>query len=408
MKIRSITCFYDPSAARAAAALDNLAQMAKKAKQLFSDAGYPVQTLRVATPPFPLLVPSCCNESAIQNATVLEGAAAARNFDYLSLGPALPDFPDSYQLIPLMLAETKSVFFSGIVANAQQGVFMAAVQKCAQTIAANSTITPDGFTNLRFAVLANVPAGSPFFPAAYFEHGQPPAFALAMEAADRVEDAFSSAGSLLEARQRLLAALEQDAALLANIANSLAQEFSVHFGGFDFSPAPHPSDGHSLGKALEALGLPALGLSGSMAAAAFLADTLNQGSWQKAGFNGLMLPVLEDSTLAERSAQGTLTLRDLLLYSAVCGTGLDTVPLPGDATAEQITPLLLDIASLAVRLDKPLTARLMPIPGKKAGDATNFDFDYFANGGVMELPAQPLHGLLAGTENLPISPRLVR
>ena len=87
-------------------------------------------------------------------------------------------------------------------------------------------------------------------------------------------------------------------------------------------------------------------------------------------FSGLMLPVLEDSVLAERAAEGTLTIKDLLLYSAVCGTGLDTVPLAGDINANQISSILMDLAALSLRLDKPLTARLMPIPGKKAGDLT--------------------------------------
>ena len=76
-----------------------------------------------------------------------------------------------------------------------------------------------------------------------------------------------------------------------------------------------------------------------------------------------MLPVLEDSTLAARSETGLLSVKDLLMYSSVCGTGLDTVPLPGDITQEMIESLLLDIAALSLRLDKPLTARLMPVPG---------------------------------------------
>ena len=74
---------------------------------------------------------------------------------------------------------------------------------------------------------------------------------------------------------------------------------------------------------------------GSLAAAAFVADTLDRGRWLRTGFNGLMLPVLEDSRLAKRAAEGTLTVKDLLIYSAMCGCGLDTVPLPGDATDEQ-------------------------------------------------------------------------
>jgi uncharacterized protein (UPF0210 family) len=142
-----------------------------------------------------------------------------------------------------------------------------------------------------------------------------------------------------------------------------------------------------------------------LAAAAFIADTLDRGTWPRAGFNGLMLPVLEDSTLAERTSQGILTIKDLLLYSAVCGTGLDTIPLPGDATEEQLTALLLDVAVLSIRLGKPLTARLMPIPGKSAGDPTDFHFDYFTNGSVMSLPASPLIGSLAEDQTFTLYPR---
>ena len=90
-----------------------------------------------------------------------------------------------------------------------------------------------------------------------------------------------------------------------------------------------------------------------------------------------MFPVLEDSVLAERSKQQILTIKDLLLYSTVCGTGLDTVPLPGNITAPEIASILLDVAALAMRLDKPLTARLMPVPGKFAGEITEYHFEYF-------------------------------
>jgi hypothetical protein len=109
-----------------------------------------------------------------------------------------------------------------------------------------------------------------------------------------------------------------------------------------------------------------------------------------------MMPVLEDAVLAQRAAEGTLTMMDLLLYSCVCGTGLDTVPLPGDTTPEQITAVLLDLACMAQRLGKPLTARLMPIPGKAAGDPTDFNFSYFVNSRIMALRAQPLSGFWTG------------
>jgi len=102
-----------------------------------------------------------------------------------------------------------------------------------------------------------------------------------------------------------------------------------------------------------------------------------------------MLPVLEDAVLAAGATNGDFTVNDLLLYSAVCGTGLDTLPLPGEVAEDELAGIILDISALSTTLDrKPLTARLLPVPGKKAGDATSYDFEYFANGGVL-----PVKGL---------------
>jgi hypothetical protein len=119
----------------------------------------------------------------------------------------------------------------------------------------------------------------------------------------------------------------------------------------------------------------------------------------------LFLPALEDSILAARAEEGLLTLKDLLLYSAVCGTGLDTIPLPGDTSPEALQAVLLDLAVLAQRLDKPLTARLMPVPGKAAGEQTGFDFAFFANSRILVLEAQPLQRFLAGDETFVLRPR---
>ena len=98
-----------------------------------------------------------------------------------------------------------------------------------------------------------------------------------------------------------------------------------------------------------------------------------------------MLPVLEDYGLALRNTEGKFDIMRLLQYSAICGTGLDTIPLAGDAEEKSLYALLLDIASLSMKLNKPLSARLMPIPGKNAGDMTTFDFEYFVNTKIMEL-----------------------
>ncbi len=200
----------------------------------------------------------------------------------------------------------------------------------------------------------------------------------------------------------MTAEIEKHGQNLARVAKELSR--SSNFIGIDFSLAPFPDDAHSLGNAVEKMGVPKIGLHGSLAAAAILTEAVDRADFPHTGFSGFMHPVLEDSVLAKRSAEGTLTIKDALLYSCVCGTGLDTISLPGDTSAEQIAPLLLDLCALALRLDKPLTARLMPIPGRKTGESTNFSFGFFANSKVMNLDADPLSHILAGDEIFKLRP----
>lgn len=405
MKIRSITCFYDPANPRAAQYLDNLSVFAKEAVLRFNAECFEVQTTRIATTPFPTWLPLESESAAVEKVQQAESAAQAAGFAYLGLGPALPSIPQSFDLLLPMLKGTKNVFFGGVMASLAGGINLPALKASARVVEQAATVTMDGFTNLRFAALANVAAYSPFFPAAYAT-GEHPAFALAIEAADVAREAFGQAKSLEEARRLLLNNLDEKCACLEKLSQELASSFDLEFKGIDCSLAPFPADWCSIGGSLESLGVVHLGLHGSLAAAAFLADSLDHGSWKKTGFNGLMLPVLEDSVLAARASQ-TLTVKDLLLFSAVCGTGLDTVPLPGNVTAGQVEALLLDVAALALRLNKPLTARLMPVPGKLAGEMTAFDFSYFSNGRVIALEAEPLQGLFRGDESVEIRPRLV-
>ncbi len=404
MKIRSITCFIDPSFPVHEPSVLRAGEMITAARQVFSSAGYEVQTTRLATVPFAHLIPADQLSQLPAYAARLEELALQQGFEHLSLGPALPGQLAGYSTIPEALAATHNTFFSGLMTTPQGKVSLPAVRACAEVIQRASGISMDGFANLRFAALANVPPGAPFFPAAY-HFGNQPSFALATEAADLALSAFSLAGSLQEARQALVQGMETHARALSSAAEELERQTGVHFGGIDFSLAPFPDELVSLGAAMERLGVPGLGLHGSLAAAAILADTMDQASFARAGFSGLMLPVLEDATLARRAAEGSLGIKDLLLYSAVCGAGVDTVPLPGDTSAGQIAALLLDVAALSLRLAKPLTARLLPLPGKLAGDPTEFDFAYFANSRVLSIQAQPLSGFLAGDEEFPLHKR---
>jgi uncharacterized protein (UPF0210 family) len=312
--------------------------------------------------------------------------------------------PHSYEVLSEAIAAAPNIFFGGVMADTKRGINLSAIRACADVIVKCANIEPNGFANLQFAALANVSAGAPFFPAAYHDaNADEPAFAIATESADLAVNAFSNAKTLDDGRAALMAEIEKHGRRITQI--SKTELSNIVFRGIDFSLAPFPDDSHSLGNAVERMGVPKLGLHGSLAAAAILTEAIDRADFPHTGFSGFMQPILEDSILAKRASEGTLTVKDALLYSAVCGTGLDTIPLPGDTTSEHLVPLLLDLCALALRLDKPLTARLMPIPGKMAGDETDFDFAFFAPSRVMALNSEGLTKLISGTGTFHLSSR---
>ncbi len=403
MNIRTITYFLDPHYPLAQERLANAGAAVAEIKASLQAAGYTVQTTRLACDPFPKILGDA--RKAVQFALDLEAACFVNQFDYASLGPVRPsDAPAFLDALPDILARTQTIFASAIISEVMGGVNLPAVRRAAHVIHKCATVSPDGFGNLRFAALANVPPGSPFFPAAYHDGGTP-TFAFGIEAADLAVSALADATSLSDARARLIHAVEDHAQKLSKAAKKASGLRGLRFGGMDFSLAPYPEAARSLGTALERLTGGAVGEAGTLAAAAFLADTLDRAKFQHVGFSGLFLPVFEDSVLAARAAEGKLTVGDLLLYCAVCGTGLDTVPLPGDIAPTALAAILADVAALAQRLNKPLTARLMPIPGKQVGDLVTFDFPYFAPTRILAPRASGLGGLFAGEEVFDLGPR---
>lgn len=405
MKIRSITYFCNPKYPLDESILQQAGTFLSKARSAYEAAGFEVQTVRLATLPFPELLGEENIHRLPEITKEIDEIAQQHNIGYVSLGPALPHLPQSYEVIPDAIFVSRNAFFGGWMADAARGLDLSAIRACAEVIVRCASLEPNGFANLQFAALANVEAGAPFFPAAYHDSNEP-MFAIATESADLAVQVFEEAKSLQEGRSALTAEITRQGQNLSKVARSLlADEKPPRFGGIDFSLAPFPDDGYSLGNAVEKMGVAQIGLHGSLAAAAILTEAIDRADFPHTGFSGFMQPILEDSILAKRAAEGTLTVKDALLYSAVCGTGLDTIPLPGDTSAEQITPLLLDLCALALRLDKPLTARLMPIPGKKAGEDTNFDFDFFAPSKVMKLESEGLTKSFSGKGKFHLSPR---
>jgi uncharacterized protein (UPF0210 family) len=382
MKVRSVTYFapltYPFDEERIAA----IGTFLKAARQALESAGLETQTLRLATTPFTQVLGDPSAARAVDMARTLEAICAENGIDFVSIGPAMADRPEAIlepiHRLPDVIGRTERVFATVALASAQGGINLAAVRAGAEAIYEVSRNTPQGFGTLRFAALANCPPGSPFFPIAYHDGG-PDRFAFATQAADLAVSAFSQANSLENARRNLIQAFETAAAQLAAVADRLADEHGLDFGGIDFSLAPYPGQATSIGAAIENLGIDRFGGSGTTFGAAFIADCLRRARFPRCGYSGLMFPVLEDSVLAARAEDRLYGVDSLLLYSTVCGAGLDTVPLPGDVGVGELAGILLDVATLAITLDKPLSARLMPVPDLRAGQRTAFDFEYFAN-----------------------------
>jgi hypothetical protein len=406
-EIRSITYFANLSPQSAESTLEAAGTFGQAATQAFTGAGHIVQSRRFASQPFPQGLASNGPANLVEDAQRLFSICERENINYLALGPVgANDDPAYVDAIADIFRHQPSVFASVNIADPENGISLPLLAKTADLIRALSQITPDGMTNLYLTAIANCPAGSPFFPVAYHDGGEP-SFALAIQAADLAVQAFNAATSPEDARQRLTDAIQHTADLLTPIATELSKTFGIRFGGLDFSLAPFPEDTQSLGGALEALG-PHFGGAGLVASASLIMNAVEAADFPRAGFCGLMLPILEDSVLAARAAEGRLTMNDLLLLSAVCGTGLDCIPLPGDIASDVLRDILLDVAALALRLDKPLTARLMPFPDKQAGDPLTFDFPYFANSRVLAAPQSASHARVFGAHNTDafhISPR---
>lgn len=384
--IRTLTLGIAEAHPLAATVIADAAHLLQTAQTRFTDAGYEVQTVRLSSRPLLDDVGTWSSLALRKYARELQGMLDDVAIHFCSLGPAQaahPDFPlERIDLLADLIGETSVLNASVQLADSEHGVRAGATMSTAQVIKRLASETEEGFGNFRFAMLACVPSGSPFFPAAYSEGSA--SLSIGLQGAGIVNDALQACAhethlplNLLEASERVRTALIEYATPIVTLGQQLARESGIRFGGMDLSPAPMGED--SIVSAMEHCGYGQFGTSGTLAVAAALTEALKSTGLPTCGYCGLMLPVLEDALLGERWAEGLVNAHQLLLYSAVCGTGLDTVPLPGDIAVESIAHLLLDVATLAVHLQKPLSARLFPASGKQVGEYTTFTSPYLTN-----------------------------
>ncbi|MGH2515085.1 MAG: DUF711 family protein, partial [Ktedonobacterales bacterium] len=352
-----------------------------------------VQTVRVATRPMLADMASDDASTLEAYAATLQEWCAAYELDYCSLGavPAGdPAFPvERIALLPRLLGPHEALNATVQLASVAAGIRYEAALPTAHVMRELAE-HGDGDANFRFAALACCEPGGPFFPQAYAA-GPQWSVSVGLQSAGLVgrtiEALVERSGSGLSALAGLTVAvgeaLERAARPVVDLVREQARNAGFTFGGIDLSPAP--MGGESIADALETVGLGIFGSPGTLAVAAALTAAIKSPDLLQCGYCGLMLPVLEDETLGERCAEGAVSVHSLLAYSAVCGTGLDTVPIAGDTPPERVAALLVDVAALAVRLRKPLSARLFLVPGGAAGDITNFASPYLTNTRILSV-----------------------
>ena len=359
-------------------------------------AGYTLQSIRVITNPFGEYLDltnlqtakadlqyltellNKFNESGIRLRFAI---GAARNKEEIALLPELiaayGDLCNACVNVPL---DEHGVLDNELI---EQSVY--AVQKIAN-------ITPRGEGNFNFTVNFNCKPFIPYFPAGYHLSHLPNSFVIGLETPDLLVEVLKSVSKsthnqfYADCYQAMSQALQYHVDQVLEMLSAVKLSGEFEFAGIDSSAAPSKNCS-SMTKVYELMGLPYFGAAGSVEVSALLTKVFK--SIQRVplvGFSGLMLAVTEDLGLAEGTQKHYFDIRALLTYSAVCGIGLDTVPVAGDVKAESIAAIMRDTGTMAFRLNKPLTVRLFPIPNKVAGEISEFKSDDLCNCRLLHIP----------------------
>ena len=353
--------------------------------------GIPVVNKRVSVSPIAALGGPFEAKDFVMIAKILDDAAKAVNVDFIGGFSALVEkgFTKGdtalIEALPSALAETDRICASVNVASTPAGINMDAVRIMGETVkeAAEKTAARDGIGCAKLCVFANIPQDIPFMAGAYLGVGEPDVVinvgvsgpGVVKKAIDRAREADSSLdlGGFSELIKRTAYKVTRVGEL---IGREVATALNIPFGVVDLSLAPTPKVGDSVGEIFQSLGLSSIGVPGSTALLALLNDAVKKGgsfaSSYVGGLSGAFIPVSEDLNIADAAAQGYITLDKLEAMTSVCSVGLDMVAIPGDTAATTIAAIIADEMAIGVINRKATAARIIPVPGKKAGDKASF------------------------------------
>jgi hypothetical protein len=384
-KVRAITAFVRLNPDTYQQQIADALVVLRKAQTDFESAGYEVETIRVTTQPLAELVANLPEDKAMAFLAQLDQLSAKENF-IPNVGPGMMHESDdlaTMHLLERVLSTLPNIEGSAIIAD-DAGIHWKTIRRTAELVKYVSEHSSHSQGTFNFTATAMLKPLSPFFPGSYHT-GSGKQFAIGFEGANVVRDVFvRDKGNAEVALADLTAELTKHAAVADRVGSKVAAETGWNYVGVDSTPAPLGEV--SIGAAIEAFTGAKFGSSGTLTAARIITAAVKAVPLKQVGYSGLMVPVMEDKLLAQRWAESTYNIDSLLAYSAVCGTGLDTVPLPGDISLDQMERIFADVASLATKWNKPLSARLQPVLNKKPGDRTDFKDPYLFNTTVHPLP----------------------
>jgi len=350
----------------------------------------PVVNKRLAVSPISILLEGHDKQAALQIAHALDAAAQAVGVNLVGGFTALVERGQTagqrllIKTLPDVLSQTQRVCASVNVAGTKAGINMDAVRDLGYAIRdiALATAAQNGFGCAKLVVFANIPADNPFMAGAFLGPGQGDSVIhIGVSGPGVIKAAVAQARAQGQTRLNELAEQIKLTAFRVTrvgelIGREVAAALGVPFGIVDLSLAPTPALGDSVAEILNALGIGAVGGPGSTAALALLTDAVKKGglfaSSSVGGLSGAFIPVCEDVGLAQAARQGHLTLEKLEAMTSVCSVGLDMICLPGDTPPETLSGILADEMAIGVMNNKTTACRLIPVPGKKAGEEVSF------------------------------------
>ena len=384
-KVRAITAFVRLDRGTYTRQIAEALSVLRTTKQEFAKQGYDVQTIRIVTQPLAELVSGLPEPQALAFLKAIDDLSAKEDF-MPSVGPAMmrdTDDPNTMRLLEKALSTLPHINANTIIAG-EDGIHWGVIRESAALVRYVTDHSPHSQGNFNFAASAMLKPYGPFFPGTYHT-GDGRQFSIGFEGANVVQEVFArTRGDFAKS----VAELTKQLTVHAKVAESIGLQVAAanHWSFMGVDPTPAPLADVSIAAAMETYTGAKFGSSGTMTAALIITTAVKAVPVKQIGYSGLMIPVMEDKLIARRWTEGVVTTDSLLAYSAVCGTGLDTVPFPGDISVGQLERIFGDVASLAWKWNKPLAARLQPVFGKKAGDQTDFHSQYLFNTTLHALP----------------------